>query len=147
MWKGFRSPLWTHTCACFRCWFGKRAGVYTDYIYQGPMILVLVVSLICDLHPLTAALRCVSLKAGQARNVGNINTFLTVGRDKTSSVQMQARGFLKCGTMNSTRVQSRPEWNHTSSPQGRIVRPLLELGVLHCSLKSQQRAENVIKTC
>lgn len=32
-------------CFCwrFRCWFGKRAGVYTDYIYQGPMILVLVV--------------------------------------------------------------------------------------------------------
>lgn len=29
----------------FRCWFGKRAGIYTDYIYQGPMILVLVVSL------------------------------------------------------------------------------------------------------
>lgn len=31
---------------CFliaRCWFGKRAGVYTDYIYQGPMILVLLV--------------------------------------------------------------------------------------------------------
>lgn len=26
-----------------RCWFGKRAGVYTDYIYQGPMILVLLV--------------------------------------------------------------------------------------------------------
>nr|CBN81734.1 Corticotropin-releasing factor receptor 1 [Dicentrarchus labrax] len=26
-----------------KCWFGKRAGVYTDYIYQGPMILVLVV--------------------------------------------------------------------------------------------------------
>lgn len=30
-------------CFYFRCWFGKRAGVYTDYIYQGPMILVLVV--------------------------------------------------------------------------------------------------------
>uniref|UniRef100_A0A3P8RYK7 Corticotropin releasing hormone receptor 1 n=1 Tax=Amphiprion percula TaxID=161767 RepID=A0A3P8RYK7_AMPPE len=27
-----------------KCWFGKRAGVYTDYIYQGPMILVLVLS-------------------------------------------------------------------------------------------------------
>ena len=26
-----------------RCWFGKRAGIYTDYIYQGPMILVLLV--------------------------------------------------------------------------------------------------------
>lgn len=26
-----------------RCWFGKRPGVYTDYIYQGPMILVLLV--------------------------------------------------------------------------------------------------------
>lgn len=26
-----------------RCWFGKRAGIYTDYIYQGPMILVLMV--------------------------------------------------------------------------------------------------------
>ncbi|XP_027242170.2 corticotropin-releasing factor receptor 1 isoform X1, partial [Cricetulus griseus] len=24
-----------------KCWFGKRPGVYTDYIYQGPMILVL----------------------------------------------------------------------------------------------------------
>lgn len=31
-------------CLMFsRCWFGKRAGVYTDYIYQGPMILVLLV--------------------------------------------------------------------------------------------------------
>ncbi|KAJ8793138.1 hypothetical protein J1605_003815 [Eschrichtius robustus] len=29
-------PLWPS-----RCWFGKRPGVYTDYIYQGPMILVL----------------------------------------------------------------------------------------------------------
>ncbi|XP_054613961.1 corticotropin-releasing factor receptor 1 isoform X2 [Dunckerocampus dactyliophorus] len=28
------------------CWFGKRAGVYTDYIYQGPMILVLVINFI-----------------------------------------------------------------------------------------------------
>ncbi|KAI9537435.1 hypothetical protein NQZ68_025291 [Dissostichus eleginoides] len=28
-----------------KCWFGKRAGVYTDYIYQGPMILVLVQTL------------------------------------------------------------------------------------------------------
>lgn len=26
-----------------RCWFGKRVGVYMDYIYQGPMILVLLV--------------------------------------------------------------------------------------------------------
>lgn len=26
-----------------RCWFGKKPGVYTDYIYQGPMILVLLV--------------------------------------------------------------------------------------------------------
>lgn len=31
-------PLWPS-----RCWFGKRPGVYTDYIYQGPMILVLLV--------------------------------------------------------------------------------------------------------
>ncbi|XP_014824851.1 PREDICTED: corticotropin-releasing factor receptor 1-like [Poecilia mexicana] len=29
-----------------RCWFGKRPGVYTDYIYQGPMILVLVINFI-----------------------------------------------------------------------------------------------------
>ena len=31
-------PLWPS-----RCWFGKKPGVYTDYIYQGPMILVLLV--------------------------------------------------------------------------------------------------------
>ncbi|XP_067100660.1 corticotropin-releasing factor receptor 1-like isoform X1 [Osmerus mordax] len=29
-----------------KCWFGKRSGVYTDYIYQGPMILVLVINFI-----------------------------------------------------------------------------------------------------
>ncbi|XP_019730204.1 corticotropin-releasing factor receptor 1-like isoform X1 [Hippocampus comes] len=29
-----------------KCWFGKRTGVYTDYIYQGPMILVLVINFI-----------------------------------------------------------------------------------------------------
>uniref|UniRef100_A0A3B3UUS2 Corticotropin-releasing factor receptor 1 n=1 Tax=Poecilia latipinna TaxID=48699 RepID=A0A3B3UUS2_9TELE len=29
-----------------KCWFGKRPGVYTDYIYQGPMILVLVINFI-----------------------------------------------------------------------------------------------------
>ncbi|XP_030626134.1 corticotropin-releasing factor receptor 1-like, partial [Chanos chanos] len=29
-----------------KCWFGKRAGVYTDYIYQGPMILVLVINFV-----------------------------------------------------------------------------------------------------
>lgn len=34
----FPFPLWPS-----RCWFGKRPGVYTDYIYQGPMILVLLV--------------------------------------------------------------------------------------------------------
>ncbi|XP_073739239.1 corticotropin-releasing factor receptor 1 isoform X2 [Callorhinus ursinus] len=28
------------------CWFGKRPGVYTDYIYQGPMILVLLINFI-----------------------------------------------------------------------------------------------------
>uniref|UniRef100_A0A3Q4HTQ2 Corticotropin releasing hormone receptor 1 n=1 Tax=Neolamprologus brichardi TaxID=32507 RepID=A0A3Q4HTQ2_NEOBR len=28
------------------CWFGKRAGVYTDYIYQGPMILVLLINFV-----------------------------------------------------------------------------------------------------
>uniref|UniRef100_A0A8C9LCE9 Corticotropin-releasing factor receptor 1 n=1 Tax=Pavo cristatus TaxID=9049 RepID=A0A8C9LCE9_PAVCR len=31
-----------------KCWFGKRAGVYTDYIYQGPMILVLLVRSPCS---------------------------------------------------------------------------------------------------
>uniref|UniRef100_A0A8C7FF88 Corticotropin releasing hormone receptor 1 n=1 Tax=Oncorhynchus kisutch TaxID=8019 RepID=A0A8C7FF88_ONCKI len=29
-----------------KCWFGKKAGVYTDYIYQGPMILVLLINFI-----------------------------------------------------------------------------------------------------
>ncbi|XP_051572329.1 corticotropin-releasing factor receptor 1 isoform X1 [Myxocyprinus asiaticus] len=29
-----------------KCWFGKRAGIYTDYIYQGPMILVLLINFI-----------------------------------------------------------------------------------------------------
>ncbi|KAJ8416034.1 hypothetical protein AAFF_G00380560 [Aldrovandia affinis] len=29
-----------------KCWFGKRSGVYTDYIYQGPMILVLLINFI-----------------------------------------------------------------------------------------------------
>ncbi|GLD73216.1 corticotropin-releasing factor receptor 1-like isoform X1, partial [Lates japonicus] len=29
-----------------KCWFGKRAGVYTDYIYQGPMILVLLINFV-----------------------------------------------------------------------------------------------------
>ncbi|CAG03022.1 unnamed protein product, partial [Tetraodon nigroviridis] len=29
-----------------KCWFGKKTGVYTDYIYQGPMILVLVINFI-----------------------------------------------------------------------------------------------------
>ena len=27
-----------------RCWFGKEPGKYMDYIYQGPVILVLLVS-------------------------------------------------------------------------------------------------------
>ncbi|KAG7231993.1 hypothetical protein INR49_010026, partial [Caranx melampygus] len=29
-----------------KCWFGKRVGVYTDYIYQGPMILVLLINFV-----------------------------------------------------------------------------------------------------
>ncbi|XP_049416877.1 corticotropin-releasing factor receptor 1 isoform X23 [Epinephelus fuscoguttatus] len=29
-----------------KCWFGKKAGVYTDYIYQGPMILVLLINFV-----------------------------------------------------------------------------------------------------
>ncbi|XP_035159127.1 corticotropin-releasing factor receptor 1-like isoform X4 [Callithrix jacchus] len=29
-----------------KCWFGKRPGVYTNYIYQGPMILVLLINFI-----------------------------------------------------------------------------------------------------
>ncbi|XP_046702983.1 corticotropin-releasing factor receptor 1 isoform X2 [Silurus meridionalis] len=29
-----------------KCWFGKRAGIYTDYIYQGPMILVLMINFV-----------------------------------------------------------------------------------------------------
>ncbi|XP_063044338.1 corticotropin-releasing factor receptor 1 isoform X2 [Engraulis encrasicolus] len=29
-----------------KCWFGKRDGVYTDYIYQGPIILVLVINFV-----------------------------------------------------------------------------------------------------
>lgn len=28
----------------YRCWFGKEPGKYIDYIYQGPVILVLLVS-------------------------------------------------------------------------------------------------------
>lgn len=33
------------TCfAFYRCWFGKEPGKYIDYIYQGPVILVLLVS-------------------------------------------------------------------------------------------------------
>nr|KAF6308872.1 corticotropin releasing hormone receptor 1 [Pipistrellus kuhlii] len=35
-----------------KCWFGKRPGVYTDYIYQGPMILVLLEG--CEGHSGTA---------------------------------------------------------------------------------------------
>ncbi|PNJ50516.1 CRHR1 isoform 7, partial [Pongo abelii] len=35
------------------CWFGKRPGVYTDYIYQGPMILVLLEG--CESHSGAAA--------------------------------------------------------------------------------------------
>lgn len=27
----------------YRCWFGKEPGKYIDYIYQGPVILVLLV--------------------------------------------------------------------------------------------------------
>ncbi|XP_042338820.1 corticotropin-releasing factor receptor 1-like, partial [Plectropomus leopardus] len=36
-----------------KCWFGKKAGVYTDYIYQGPMILVLLVPSVHlkNIHP------------------------------------------------------------------------------------------------
>ncbi|KAK7919437.1 hypothetical protein WMY93_010721 [Mugilogobius chulae] len=29
-----------------KCWFGKKPGYYTDYIFQGPMILVLVINFI-----------------------------------------------------------------------------------------------------
>lgn len=29
----------------YRCWFGKEPGKYIDYIYQGPVILVLLVSM------------------------------------------------------------------------------------------------------
>ncbi|XP_008414713.1 corticotropin-releasing factor receptor 1 isoform X2 [Poecilia reticulata] len=29
-----------------KCWFGKKTGVYTDYIYQGPMILVLLINFV-----------------------------------------------------------------------------------------------------
>lgn len=42
------APVTVLSAGVDRCWFGKRTGVYTDYIYQGPMILVLVVS--CFLH-------------------------------------------------------------------------------------------------
>uniref|UniRef100_A0A8C8RTA6 Corticotropin-releasing factor receptor 1 n=1 Tax=Pelusios castaneus TaxID=367368 RepID=A0A8C8RTA6_9SAUR len=31
---------------CIGCWLAARAGVYTDYIYQGPMILVLLINFI-----------------------------------------------------------------------------------------------------
>uniref|UniRef100_A0A8C4E1F1 Corticotropin-releasing factor receptor 1 n=1 Tax=Dicentrarchus labrax TaxID=13489 RepID=A0A8C4E1F1_DICLA len=40
------SKLWEILVFSVSCWFGKRAGVYTDYIYQGPMILVLVINFI-----------------------------------------------------------------------------------------------------
>ncbi|XP_067876101.1 corticotropin-releasing factor receptor 2-like [Heterodontus francisci] len=29
-----------------QCWFGKRSGKYIDYIYQGPVILVLLINFI-----------------------------------------------------------------------------------------------------
>ena len=36
-----------------RCWFGKEPGKYMDYIYQGPVILVLLVSNnTAPVHPL-----------------------------------------------------------------------------------------------
>lgn len=34
----------------YRCWFGKEPGKYIDYIYQGPVILVLLVSLCVGLR-------------------------------------------------------------------------------------------------
>lgn len=38
---------WLLTCIpSNRCWFGKEPGKYMDYIYQGPVILVLLVSTI-----------------------------------------------------------------------------------------------------
>lgn len=42
-WRRSRDNLTGGCLLIYRCWFGKRAGVYTDYIYQGPMILVLLV--------------------------------------------------------------------------------------------------------
>ena len=39
---GFNKAFILHVS--FRCWFGKEPGKYIDYIYQGPVILVLLVS-------------------------------------------------------------------------------------------------------
>lgn len=45
-----------------RCWFGKEPGKYMDYIYQGPVILVLLVSnireksLCCSFTAITSTL-------------------------------------------------------------------------------------------
>lgn len=35
--------LWYLTAAPHRCWFGKEPGDLVDFIYQGPIILVLLV--------------------------------------------------------------------------------------------------------
>lgn len=43
LWHPAPITTWSAIVLIDRCWFGKRAGVYTDYIYQGPMILVLLV--------------------------------------------------------------------------------------------------------
>lgn len=131
-------------CWCFRCWFGKRAGVYTDYIYQGPMILVLVVrvSYFCPsvaalsseplLHNVLIQLVFImSLKCLAGTKCWKPQHILHVSDDKCAALTL----YLPSVTFKSLQLGSFEEiwesfWKNKNEIQGYVRSCLYLLGII-----------------
>ncbi|XP_036693676.1 corticotropin-releasing factor receptor 1 isoform X1 [Balaenoptera musculus] len=75
-----------------KCWFGKRPGVYTDYIYQGPMILVLLP--LARTHA-QAIPPCVKLQINFIFLFNIVRILMTKLRASTTSETIQYRKAVK----------------------------------------------------
>ncbi|XP_067572838.1 corticotropin-releasing factor receptor 1 isoform X2 [Pseudorca crassidens] len=89
-----------------KCWFGKRPGVYTDYIYQGPMILVLLH--LAHTHA-QAIPPCVKLQINFIFLFNIVRILMTKLRASTTSETIQYRvSSCLCSTASSTARSALP---------------------------------------
>uniref|UniRef100_A0A7M4FWK0 Corticotropin-releasing factor receptor 1 n=1 Tax=Crocodylus porosus TaxID=8502 RepID=A0A7M4FWK0_CROPO len=106
-----------------KCWFGKRAGVYTDYIYQGPMILVLLVRA-DTLAPLLKAVKA-TLVLLPLLGITYMLFFVNPGEDEISRIVfIYFNSFLESFQVRSAVRKRWHRWQDKHSIRARVARAM-----------------------